>query len=596
MNRAAEWLSANQRFVSAFVALLRALVERANDNVVQAARADVDVALAKMPAPPALTRIGSMFGLSSFERQLLMLCAGVELDGSLARACARSQSDPESWLPTFGLAMSVLSDAHWSAITPAAPLRRYRLLDVLPGRGLSASPLRIQERILHYIVGVDQPDEALVGMLSAFPRPTTSSAAQDALAARIVKECERADSLYEWPVVELVGPVRVEKLSIAAMAVSLLGLQLQRLDTVVHSGRFDDPRWMNLVLREMRLTRSVLVIDGDDLDEIEESTSRRIAVSRFVEQFPGPLFVLGKTSLRLEQRPCFTLNVERTVERHSAVTDLLEMAERVETNYSWDELVVPDAVQDTLREIVSHVKQSIFLHKQWGFVDTAVLGVHALFTGASGTGKTMAAAVLARELGAELYRVDLSRIASKYIGETEKNLRRLFGAAAERSCVLLFDEAEALFGARGQVKDSHDRYANLEMAYLLQRMESHRGLSILTTNMRDALEPALQRRLRFVVEFPFPRQQERERIWRQVFPKNTPTNGLDFDRLARMNIAGGNIRNIALVAAGLAAGQEKPVEMQHVRIAIKSEYQKLGRMIPAGDDSLLGDLGEQGAR
>jgi SpoVK/Ycf46/Vps4 family AAA+-type ATPase len=191
----------------------------------------------------------------------------------------------------------------------------------------------------------------------------------------------------------------------------------------------------------------------------------------------------------------------------------------------------------------------------------------------------MAAEVLARELRLDLYRIDLSQVVSKYIGETEKNLRRVFDAAEGGGAILLFDEADALFGKRSEVKDSHDRYANIEVSYLLQRMEAYRGLAILTTNVKNALDPAFLRRLRFVVSFPFPDAAQREEIWRRVFPSRTPTEGLEAARLARLNVAGGNIRNIALQAAFLAAGAGEPVRMPHVLCAARGEYAKLEKTL-----------------
>jgi SpoVK/Ycf46/Vps4 family AAA+-type ATPase len=187
----------------------------------------------------------------------------------------------------------------------------------------------------------------------------------------------------------------------------------------------------------------------------------------------------------------------------------------------------------------------------------------------------MAAEVLAGELRLDLYRIDLSSIISKYIGETEKNLRRVFDAAEESGVILLFDEADALFGKRSEVKDSHDRYANIEVSYLLQRMEAYRGLAILTTNLKNALDTAFLRRLRFVLEFPFPDAEARAEIWRRIFPADTPTEGLDITKLARLNIAGGNIRNIALNGAFLAADADEPVRMDHLAAAARSEYMKL---------------------
>lgn len=201
----------------------------------------------------------------------------------------------------------------------------------------------------------------------------------------------------------------------------------------------------------------------------------------------------------------------------------------------------------------------------------------ALFAGASGTGKTLAAEVLANELQLDLYRIDLSAVVSKYIGETEKNLGRVFDAAEVGGVILLFDEADSLFGKRSDVKDSHDRYANMEVSYLLQRMEAYRGLSVLTTNLKNSIDQAFLRRIRFIVQFPFPDAAQRSLIWQRVFPKQTPTQGLDFAKLAKLNVAGGTIRNIALNSAFIAAEAGEAIQMQHILQAARNEYTKLER-------------------
>ena len=191
----------------------------------------------------------------------------------------------------------------------------------------------------------------------------------------------------------------------------------------------------------------------------------------------------------------------------------------------------------------------------------------------------MAGEVLANELNLDLYRIDLSQVVNKYIGETEKNLKRVFDAAERGGAILLFDEADALFGKRSEVKDSHDRYANIEVSYLLQRMEAYRGLAILTTNMKSALDTAFLRRIRFIAQFPFPDAAQRAEIWRRVFPQRTPTDSLDILQLARLSVAGGNIRNIALNAAFIAAEAGHPVRMSHLLQAAKSECQKLEKPV-----------------
>jgi SpoVK/Ycf46/Vps4 family AAA+-type ATPase len=235
-----------------------------------------------------------------------------------------------------------------------------------------------------------------------------------------------------------------------------------------------------------------------------------------------------------------------------------------------------------LREISSHVKHRAKVYENWGFGATSRrgLGISSMFAGSSGTGKTMAAEVLANVLHLDLYRIDLSSVISKYIGETEKNLRRVFDAAEDGGAILFFDEADALFGKRSEVKDSHDRYANIEINYLLQRMESYRGLAVLATNMRSALDPAFLRRIRFVVNFPFPDFGYREQIWRRVFPATTPVESLDASLLARLVIPGGNIRNIAMNAAFRAAEEETPVRMKHLAQAARHEFVKMEKPVP----------------
>jgi hypothetical protein len=263
--------------------------------------------------------------------------------------------------------------------------------------------------------------------------------------------------------------------------------------------------------------------------------------------------------------------------RRQARPRMSELAQWLDTSATFDDLVLPAAQLETLHEIAVHVEQRVRVHEEWGFATRGArgLGISALFVGPSGTGKTLAAEVLAHALRLDLFRIDLSQVVNKYIGETEKNLRRVFDAAEEGGAVLFFDEADALFGRRSEVKDSHDRYANIEVSYLLQRMEEYRGLAILATNMKDALDPAFLRRLRFMVHFPFPDPALRAGIWRRVFPRATPTEDLDVDVLARLNISGGSIRNIALNAAFQAAAGDSAVRMDHVIRAVRSEYAKL---------------------
>ena len=264
------------------------------------------------------------------------------------------------------------------------------------------------------------------------------------------------------------------------------------------------------------------------------------------------------------------------------------LAQRMEPAATWDDLVLPERQKQIVSQIALHLRQRNKVYQRWGFASKGSrgLGISALFAGPSGTGKTMSGEVLANQLRLDLYRIDLSQVVSKYIGETEKNLRSVFDAAEDGGAILLFDEADALFGKRSEVKDSRDRYANIEVSYLLQRMEAYRGLAILTTNRKDSLDQAFLRRIRFVVEFPFPEAAQRAEIWRRVFPRQTPTEGLRIDRLARLTAAGGHIHNIAIGAAFLAADASEPVRMSHLLAAARSEFAKLER--PLTDSEVAG--------
>jgi SpoVK/Ycf46/Vps4 family AAA+-type ATPase len=211
--------------------------------------------------------------------------------------------------------------------------------------------------------------------------------------------------------------------------------------------------------------------------------------------------------------------------------------------------------------------------------------LNALFAGPSGTGKTMAADIMAGELGLDLYKIDLSSVVSKYIGETEKNLARIFQEAETSNAILFFDEADALFGKRSEVRDSHDRYANIEISYLLQRMEEYSGMVILASNLHKNMDDAFVRRMHFTVEFPFPNEKNRRRIWEKIWPAETPRSpALDLDFMARrFEMAGGNIRNMALAAAFFAAEDGALVDMRHLIRAAQREYQKMGKVVVNGE-------------
>ena len=660
----ADWHEINRRYLSARLSAVRDALTRhvarareesksvsqseaAHELCDDTARASLNDGSSMTP-PPALDVLASAFGLSPFECDVLVLCAGMELDAEFPRLCAEAQGDGQRPYPTFSLALAALAQPHWDALTPAAPLRRWRLIEVVQSaKSLVQCALRIDERVLHYLVGVSYLDERLQGLVEPLVfthEPTPSQAELARNIARLWAEGDRGEQL---PVLSLGGNDRAGKRAVAAAACVALNLRPYALRAV------DVPQQVAEREALVRLwEREAILQGGALLVELDEEGAAPPHVLSFVESVRGVLLVAARDPIRARRRTVLRVDVNRPGpseqralwretlgaeaerlngqlealasqfslsaegiraacvqarahiaggpegdERDAALWDacrthvrprLDDLAQRITPAAAWGDLVLPEQQLSALRQIAAHVRGRGRVYHDWGFAAKGErgLGISALFAGASGTGKTMAAEVLAADLRLDLYRIDLSQVVSKYIGETEKNLSRVFDAAEEGGAILLFDEADALFGKRSEVKDSHDRYANIEISYLLQRMESYRGLAVLTTNLKPALDAAFVRRLRFVVQFPFPEAVHRAEIWRRVFPAGTPTEGLDYARLAALNVAGGHIRNIALNAAFIASDANEPVRMSHLLRAARHEYLKLEK--PLTDAEIRG--------
>jgi vesicle-fusing ATPase len=588
---------------------------------------------------PAVDRVARTFGLSAFERSLLLLAAAVELDGNVAALAAAVQhgTDPR---PTFGLALAALPGAHWDALAPGSPLRRWHLLELAPGPTLGSSPLRVDERILHYLTGIDSPDARLDGVVVAGARHIPLAPSQRRLARDLARTVAVAGPRVA---ITIDGDDGDALAGVARELAAALGLTA----LVVRSAAL--PAAGPELARLARLAdREALLLDG--LPVVEAGDGSEAAVSSFLDALEAPVVAVvgervprtpGRVSLHREvglpepnearalwaaalgepraralARPVeevaqhFRLGAAavdavarelaatggddpagtlRRLCRERARVGLEGLAHRIDGIATWDDLVLPDGHMELLHEIVRHVRHRTQVYERWDFGARTArgLGVTALFAGESGTGKTLAAEVLAGELGLDLYRIDLAATVSKYIGETEKNLRRLFEAAEASGAVLLFDEADALFGKRGEVKDGHDRYANLEVAYLLQRMESYRGLAILTTNLRSNVDRAFTRRLRFVVQFPFPEPEQRAEIWRRTFPAAAPLDGVEPERIARLAVSGSSIRSIALSAAVAAAEEGAAIGPVHLLHAARVEYAKADRTLTDAELEVL---------
>jgi AAA+ superfamily predicted ATPase len=612
--------------------------------------------LAKEGRQPAIEVLAHLFGLSAFERKVLLLCLAPELDSSFGRLYAYAQDDVTQKHPTPQLALALFGGEgeHWLAarrsLMPDAALRRFRLVALETGRtpelGAVDRPMRLKERAGDYLLGVNNLDERASDLLQAVPAAPLADDQQH-LVGRLQQSIASGAADRAWPVVNLIGPPGSGKSAVAKalcerLSLNLYGLDVQRIMTT----GAERQESLRLLERESLLSQFALYIDLTDPDMSAElqsalrtsgllerlglilfvgsrerwqtkrktvaahlskldargqrvlwegalaglSLSSNGEIDRIVQQFDfGPQDIAeavaaarGYAALRTAEEGTALLSDDLWQAcREQAGWHLDELAQKIKPCHTWDDIVLPGDVFKQLQEIAAQVANRAKVYEEWGF--GAKLnrgrGINALFAGQSGTGKTLAAEVLANHLDLSLYRIDLSGVVSKYIGETEKNLRKVFDAAEQSGAILFFDEADALFGKRSEVKDSHDRYANIEINYLLQRMEEYRGLAILATNMKSHMDEAFMRRLRFLVDFPFPDTRYRADIWRRVIPDDAEKEELDYNALSRLDITGGNINNIAVNAAFLAADEGKAISMAHIFQCARREYVKIDKLV-----------------
>jgi hypothetical protein len=610
------------------------------------------VAEAAVP-PPAMTLLEQNFGLSRFEREILLLCAAMELDTRVAGLCARAQDNPHRPHPTFALAMALFDDPDWGALSPEGPLRHWRLIEInQPGaQPLTSSALRADERIVNFLKGLNYLDDRLAPTLTPMRAPLDVPdlpPSHRVVAESILLRLRQSAATEPLPVVQLLGSDTLSKQLVARRIASELGLRLYRLpsdmlpahvsdlESLARLAERETALWPLAIYLDTRgneknssadappspptdrfLSRSAGLVFLDTPDARQglsrESVTAEIVKPAKAEQQAAWASALGPNSDELaatlaaqfnlnmatihrvaaESRGQSPVDADADARRRRVWNACLEatrpvldgLAQRIEPKATWDDIALPEAEVKLLRQIAAQVRNRGQVYEAGGFAASRSRGlsINALFAGESGAGKTMAAEVIANDLGLNLYRIDLSSVVNKYIGETEKNLRRLFDAAEDGGVILFFDEADALFGKRSEVKDSHDRYANIEINYLLQRLEDFRGLAIMATNMKSSMDTAFLRRIRFVVEFRAHGPAERKAIWRKIFPPETKTSGLDYDRLARLNLNGGGINNVAINAAFLAAQAGAAVTMSLILEAARTEFLKLKRPITESD-------------
>ncbi len=637
------WVNANQQYLSLQLNKVLTRLESyiAGNNEPTPAAPPVDPAPetpgSAMEHPPALEILVQRFGLSPFEKNILLLCAGVELDIRFASVLSRINGTGQ---PSFALALAIFDQSHWNALSPRGALRYWNMIETGKAAIKTQAPLMIDESILHYLTGTAYMNEELATLISPVQltgqlTPLQQAAINEAVAQRLKTESS-------LPHIILTGDDPADRQIAAKTLAASMELQLFSITaSVIPAGNAETETLARSWNREALLNGNMLLLECDTADINDKlkihalqsfiagiKTPLVISTNNWIPRWEGDRLIItipkptGEEQLELWKAALGNIQtgtngmLDRVVSQFSfsnsaiqkaasemqrrvagekqqeayateqqlwkicsrhARPSLDDLALRIEPAAGWDDLVLPDQQKNILKEIVAHVKNRNTVYNRWGFAakGSRGLGISTLFAGESGTGKTMASEVLANELHLDLYKIDLSKVVNKYIGETEKNLKKIFDAAESGGAILLFDEADALFGKRSDVKDSHDRYSNIEVSYLLQRMETYRGLAILTTNMKTALDKAFLRRIRFIIQFPFPDAVQRAEIWNKVFPVATPKKALDIEKLSRLTITGGNIRNIAMNAAFLAANEEVPVEMQHILKAAKTEYAKM---------------------
>jgi hypothetical protein len=596
--------------------------------------------------PPALLQLQQRMGLHPFERDLLLLCVAMELDTRIAGLCARAQGDPSRPYPTFALAMAIFPEPAWDAQSPLRPLRYYRLIEIgqAAGQPLTMSALRADERIVHSAKTLEHLDDRVAAFVAPLPDPGTATLPESQrTVAQQILDALAHDQRALKPV-QLLGRDPESKQLVAHAVAHARGLMLYRMPAdMLPSQAADLETLMRLWHRETLLLPLALYLDAQDIDRGNENHA--VPLKRFLARSGGLMFVdaretwpvprgshtfeiakptsleqralwlevVGESGIEEAQRLAGQFNLsgvaisriaseaqagdpsepleKRVWQRASEETRLRidALAQRIDAKATWNDIVLPPLEVALLRQIAVHVAGRSTVYDDWGFRErmNRGFGISALFAGESGTGKTMAAEVIANELGMSLHRIDLSSVVSKWVGETEKNMQQLFNAADDANSVLFFDEADALFGKRSEVQQSQDRFANIEINFLLQRLETFRGVAILATNMKSALDSAFLRRLRFIVSFPFPGPNERRAIWEKVFPAKTPKAELDYGHLARLSITGGSIQNAAMSAAFLAAQRKTIVTMSIVLEAARMELRKLEKPINPADFQMV---------
>lgn len=611
------WPASNDAVIDAGLRWLEARLSGEDGSELRATYAGLRARMSAMGRPAAIDEIGSVFKLSPFEEDVLLVALAPAINGSFAPAYGAIQGRLAAAPATPHLLAKLLFSSDrlpaqaMASLGASAPLRRSHLVtfDDIAELAMSAS-ITLPERIRLLLCGVDEPEARLASLVRT-QSPVPIPARLDALADRV--KCDAGQAMR----FQLVGPERsgrrafaaamLDRLSMKTLVADEAQLSLETTSMLVRDAAIDG---CGLVIESGQLvaggvlkaiernwTGPLFVITDAPVQGLEALPVLRLEplaaeeraglwqraiprlatdeIARLSEQFAlGPDQIDG-----LAANPGLAAHGAWSICRDLGARDLEGLATRIAPRRDFGDMILAPETRAELAALAAQVEGRAEVHERWGYrsVLGRATGVSVLFAGPSGVGKTMAAEALAHALDLDLYVVDLARVTSKYIGETEKNLRRIFDAAEGGGAVLFFDEADALFGKRSEVKDSHDRYANAEISYLLQRMETYAGLAILATNLKAHLDTAFLRRLRMIVDFPLPDAEARLALWRRAIPESAPRGVIDWQRLARIELSGGNITTIGTNAAFRALADGQPIGMTHLSDAIASEFRKLDR-------------------
>jgi len=578
-----------------------------------------------------LAQMGRVFALGAFDLELLAVALSVELDPNFGLAYGILQGRDGPARPSVATALELcdvpmMSAAGRARLGPAAPLRRHRLLDLVGDTPMPGRELRPFDRVVAHVLGDDASEPDVDAMV-------VDSVAVDVAETGVLAEAIEGGERLCW-VHAVPGTVG---LSLAAGAFEALGVARLAVDLARRRADLALDQAVRLAAREAALLGRGLIVTGaeslcDDanvwvLRLLREAAVPVVAVAsvpwqaRWLDRLPTSVSAPPTSaSLRealwrehvsdppvgasawsdlvgLRLTPEQIVLAGRHVDGAAPVAALLDAARRVgssraqagggKPSATFDDLVLPDSTLDSIKQLASWARQrdAVLAHNPRLVSGGKGRGVSTLFAGSPGTGKTLAAHVVADALNLDLYQVELPAVVDKYVGETEKNLQRVFHEAESLNAVLFFDEADSLFGARSEVRDARDRYANIEVAYLLQRMEQFDGIAILATNLRGNLDVAFSRRLQFIVHFPEPDEPIRRRLWLRHLSGFEPLDDgdpIDVDHLARtVEVAGGDIRNIVMAAAYAAFDEDSRIGMRHLVAAVDRELRKLGRRVPA---------------